>query len=188
MIQPGGQKGHPGSTLRRTDHPDAIVDHLPGSCPGCGEALGMADSVGHQGRQVFDLPDPQPLLVTEHRAHECRCRHCGARAAFPEAVAGPVQYDIAAVVAYLSAVQLLPEDRIAQLLHDLHRIDISAASIATMIQRKAAELADFAAALGQAGAGQARRRNGSARRRRSALAAGGGDHLADLLHGDEQTR
>lgn len=167
-------------------HPDAIV--LPGSCPGCGEALGMADSVGHQGRQVFDLPDPQPLLVTEHRAHECRCRHCGARAAFPEAVAGPVQYDIAAVVAYLSAVQLLPEDRIAQLLHDLHRIDISAASIATMIQRKAAELADFAAAVGQAGAGQARRRNGSARRRRSALAAGGGDHLADLLHGDEQTR
>ena len=152
--KPGGQKGHPGSTLRRTDHPDAIVDHLPGSCPGCGEALGMADSVGHQGRQVFDLPDPQPLLVTEHRAHECRCRHCGAtaRAAFPEAVAGPVQYgpNIAAVVAYLSAVPLLPEDRIAQLLHDLHRIDISAASIATMIHRKAAELADFAAAVGQA--------------------------------------
>ena len=152
--KPGGQKGHPGSTLRRTEHPDAIIDHLPGTCPDCGDALGLAESVGHQWRQVFDLPDPQPLTVTEHRAHDCRCRRCGAtaRAAFPEAVAGPVQYgpNIAAVVAYLSAVQLLPEDRIVQLLHDLHRIDLSAASVATMISRKAAELADFAAAVGRA--------------------------------------
>ncbi len=152
--KPGGQKGHPGSTLRQTEHPDAIIDHLPKHCPDCGEALGLAESVGHQGRQVFDLPDPQPLGVTEHRAHECRCRGCGAttRAAFPEAVAGPVQYGptITAVVAYLSAVQLLPEDRIAQLLHDLHRIDLSAASVATMVSRKAAELADFADAVGQA--------------------------------------
>lgn len=152
--KPGGQKGHPGTTLRRTEHPDMIVNHLPGTCPKCGEALGLAESVGHQGRQIFDLPDPQPLVVTEHRAHECRCRHCGttARAAFPETVAGPVQYgpNIAAVTAYLSAVQLLPEERIAQLLHDLHRIDVSAASIATMIGRKAAELGDFAAAVGRA--------------------------------------
>ena len=150
----GGQKGHPGTTLLRTERPDTIVDHLPESCPGCGEALGLTDSVGHQARQVFDLPDPQPLKVAEHRAHECRCRHCGAsaRAAFPEAVAGPVQYgpNIAAVVAYLSAVQLLPEDRISQLLRDLHRIDVSAASIAAMICRKAADLAGFADAVGLA--------------------------------------
>src|SRR3954467_5891154 len=62
--KPGGQKGHPGGTLRQTEHPEAIVDHLPGVCVHCGEA--MTDSVGHQTRQVFDLPDPQPLRVTEH--------------------------------------------------------------------------------------------------------------------------
>jgi hypothetical protein len=22
---------------------------------------------------VFDLPEPQPLVVAEHRAHQCRC-------------------------------------------------------------------------------------------------------------------
>ncbi len=27
--------------------------------------------------QVFDLPEPQPLIVTEHRAHGCRCAACG---------------------------------------------------------------------------------------------------------------
>lgn len=152
--KPGSQKGHPDTTLRRTEHPDAIVNHLPGMCPECGEALGLTESVGYLGRQIFDLPDPQPLVVTEHRAHECRCRHCGAtaRAQFPETVAGPVQYgpNIAAVAAYLSAVQLLPEERIAQLPHDVHRIDVSVASIATMIERKAAELGDFAAAVGHA--------------------------------------
>lgn len=152
--KPGGQKGHPGTTLRQTEHPDAIVDHLPQTCPGCGESFGVADSVGHQARQVFDLPDPQPLQVTEHRAHECRCGKCGtsARGEFPETVAGPVQYgpNIAAEVAYLAAMQLLPEDRISDLLHDLRRITISAASVAAMIQRKAADLADFADAVGQA--------------------------------------
>ena len=26
-------------------------------------------SAGHSARQVFDLPEPTPLVVTEHRAH-----------------------------------------------------------------------------------------------------------------------
>ena len=89
-----------------------------------------------------------------HRAHECRCGKCGAsaRGQFPDAVTGPVQYgpNVAATVAYLSAEQYIPEDRIARLLHDLHRIDISAASIAAMLHRKAFELAGFADAVGQA--------------------------------------
>ena len=45
-------------------------------------------------QQVFDLPEPEPLVVTEHRAHDCRCPACGAktRAAFPDGVNAPVQY------------------------------------------------------------------------------------------------
>jgi transposase len=68
---------------------------------------------------VFDLPEPQPLLVTEHRAHDCRCAACGAqtRAAFPEGVTAPVQYGkrIGAFVVYLLHYQLLPEQRLAAL-------------------------------------------------------------------------
>src|SRR3954471_21248032 len=76
----GGQKGHKGETLRQVAEPDTSVDHYPDICPGCGSAL--ATSIGYSVRQVFDLPEPQPLLVTEHRAHTC---HCGerTRAAFP---------------------------------------------------------------------------------------------------------
>jgi hypothetical protein len=130
------------------------------------------------------------LRVTEHRAHDCRCPNCGAtaRAVFPETVSGPVQYGttLTAVVAYLSAVQLLPEDRIVQLLHDLHGIEVSAASVGAMTGRTAEALE--ADAVGQAGAGQACRRDRSAGRRIPALAAGGGDHPVDLLRRDVQAR
>ena len=30
--KPGGQKGHPGETLRRSETPDAVIDHYPASC------------------------------------------------------------------------------------------------------------------------------------------------------------
>jgi len=33
----GGQKGHPGETLRRVETPDAMVDHFPETCVTCGE-------------------------------------------------------------------------------------------------------------------------------------------------------
>ena len=71
----------------------------------CGAGLGPEASVGHSARQVFDLPKPQPLIVTEHRAHDCQCAACGAktRAPFPDGVNAPVQYGvgIAAFVVYL---------------------------------------------------------------------------------------
>src|SRR5882757_8347479 len=113
--KPGGQKGHPGRTLRRTEAPDAMVDHFPAVCAGCGAALGEETANGHTARQVFDLPEPQSLIVTEHRAHQCLCTACGTqtRAAFPEDITAPVQYGarIAAVAVYLSHYQLLPEKR-----------------------------------------------------------------------------
>ena len=68
--KPGGQKGHKGETLRQVAEPDVVVDHYPSACSGCGAGLDQDTSVGHSARQVFDLPDPRPLVVTEHRAHD----------------------------------------------------------------------------------------------------------------------
>jgi transposase len=55
--KPGGQPGHPGTTLRRSESPDATVDHFPETCSGCGGALTGTSVTGHTARQVFDLPD-----------------------------------------------------------------------------------------------------------------------------------
>lgn len=108
----GGQQGHPCKTLRQTAISDATIDHFPETCAGCGAALNEAMAKHHAARQVFDLPDPGSLLVTEHRAHTCRCTGCGTqtKAAFPEGVTAPVQYGprIGSFVLYLQNHQLLP--------------------------------------------------------------------------------
>src|SRR5450759_5291495 len=65
--KPGGQKGHQGETLRQVAEPNKIVDHFPQSCATCDLALTPAMSAGHRARQVFDLPEPAALVVTEHR-------------------------------------------------------------------------------------------------------------------------
>ena len=144
---PGGQKGHKGETLRQVTEPDRIVDHYPPSCTACGLAVMPAMSTGHCARQVFDLPEPAPLVVTEHRAHDCRCSSCGAhtRAWFPNGVNAPVQYGqrIAAFATYLLHYQLLPEDRLAELMADLFGVKLAAATIARMSRTCAARVKDF---------------------------------------------
>src|SRR3954466_560947 len=55
----GGQTGHPGKTLRRTEPPDATIHHYPAVCAGCGKPLTAATATGHVARQVFDLPEPK---------------------------------------------------------------------------------------------------------------------------------
>src|ERR1700747_1511125 len=69
----GGQKGHKGETLEQVAVPDHVIDHAPPSCEACGSAMTLEMTVGHSARQVFDLPAPAPLIVTEHRAHDCQC-------------------------------------------------------------------------------------------------------------------
>jgi transposase len=157
---PGGQQGHKGETLRQVAEPDSIVDHFPPSCTACGAAVTPAmSSSGHSARQVFDLPEPRPLVVTEHRAHACVCAGCGAhsRAAFPDGVNAPVQYGprIAAFVIYLLHYQLLPEDRLAELMADLFGVKLVAATIARMSRTCAARLHDFVAAVRDLVAGAA---------------------------------
>ena len=134
--KPGGQKGHKGETLRQATEPDATVDYFPSSCSGCGAALTPDMAATHAARQVFDLPEPLPLVVTEHRAHVCRCAACGAktRGLFPEGINAPVQYGtrIAALVIYMLHYQLLPEARLAELMADLFGVKLAAATIARM--------------------------------------------------------
>jgi len=149
--QTGGQKGHPGETLRRSESPDTTIDHYPQTCTGCGEPLVAATATSYVARQVFDLPPPQPLVVTEHRAHGCLCAACGqeTRAAFPPGVTAPVQYGerIGAFVLYLLHYQLLPEKRLATLMADLFGVPLVTATIARISQDCAQRLQGFVEAV-----------------------------------------
>jgi transposase len=147
----GGQTGHPGQTLCRVEKPDATIDHYPQACAACGEPLSAVMATGHVARQVFDLPQPRPLIVTEHRAHACRCAACGTqtRGEFPAGVSAPVQYGkrIGAFVLYLLHYQLLPEKRLAMLMADLFGVKLVTATIARISQDCAQRFQGFADAV-----------------------------------------
>ena len=152
--KPGGQKGHKGETLRQAASPDEIIDHFPPLCSGCGGALTPANVTpanvtpamahAHTARQVHDLPEPRPLVVTEHRAHVCQCERCGVqtRASFPGGVNAPVQYGarIAAFAVYLQHQQLLPQKRTMSLMSDLFSVRIAAATLEGMSRACATRL------------------------------------------------
>jgi transposase len=149
--QTGGQPGHPGETLRRTEAPDTTVDHYPQACATCGTALTQAMATDHVARQVFDLPEPRPLMVTEHRAYACHCAACGrqTRAAFPAGGTAPVQYGtrVAAFVLYLLHHQLLPEKRLAEAMADLFGVTLVSATVARISRAAARRCQGFADAV-----------------------------------------
>jgi transposase len=149
----GGQPNHPGKTLSMVAKPDHTVDHFPTSCDACGDPLPQGAAGSYIARQVFELPDPSPLVVTEHRAHRCQCAACGkvTTGSFPQAVSAPVQYGerIAAYVVYLATFQFVPEDRLATLMHDLFGVILSRATIGQMSRRAGQRLLGFAGAVHQ---------------------------------------
>ena len=134
----GGQPGHKGRTLKQVDEPDEIIDILPKECPKCQTEFSKDDSTDYVRRQVFDLPPPPPPVVTEHRAHICKCKGCGEefKGEFPANVTAPVQYGerVASFVAYSQTVQVIPVNRTGRLLSDMHGMDVSEASIMKMIR------------------------------------------------------
>ena len=94
----GGQKGHPGHTLRQVAQPDSVVIHaLAPYCDACQRSLDGSRVA--ETRQVFDLP-PLRCEVAEHRVLQAQCS-CGKhhRAQFPDYVAASVQYGPAALAA-----------------------------------------------------------------------------------------
>ena len=122
---PGGQPGHPGTTLRLVATPDRLALHRPAQCAACGAGLAAGaqrERLDGERRQVLELPPPR-LAVVEHRVVRVTCAACGAETAgaFPAGVAQPVQYGdrLKAVGVYLHAYQLLPYARTQELLEDL---------------------------------------------------------------------
>ena len=143
--KPGGQPGHPGSTLALVDNPNERKRHEPGPCTSCGASLADAPAVGMERRQVFDLP-PMTVRVTEHQliARRCVCgtTTCGTA---PEGVTAPVQYGprITAIILYLYVGQFLSKKRTAAALAELFGTPVSEGTVAAMTKRSADGLDEF---------------------------------------------
>ena len=141
----GGQPGHPGRTLEFAERPDHTVAHSPRQCQHCGASLDEAAITGTERRQVFDLP-PLKLEVTEHQAHTRCCPDCGHnnRGEFPQHVAHRLQYGprIKGSATYLLHYQLLPFERVSEMMRDLFGASLCEGTLQNTTQQAFAALAD----------------------------------------------
>lgn len=121
--RPGGQKDHPGHTLKMVEEPDHIEVHAVVTCRHCSTNLSLIEPDGYERRQVFDIP-PVRLEVTEHQAEIKVCPGCQrqAKGNFPVTVNHPKQYGLRfkAQASYLNSYQLIPLARTCELLEDFY--------------------------------------------------------------------
>ncbi|MGB5974557.1 MAG: IS66 family transposase [Nodosilinea sp.] len=124
----GGQAGRPGQTLEWNPEPDVIERHLVGECSGCGVSLATVPVEDVLARQVFDLP-PIALVVTEHQVEVKGCPQCGPvnQGTFPPEAKTVVQYGprLKGMMMYLMEGQLLPLNRVCEVLRDLVGVSVS---------------------------------------------------------------
>lgn len=135
--KPGGQKGHEGHTLERSENPDHVQLHkVEGQCE-CGHNLRDEKIKGIESRQVFDLPEIK-IEVTEHCSEIKVCSKCGMehKGCFPDEAITTVQYGnrLKAMVVYLRGYQLLPYQRMAELFEELFECTISEGTLDTILR------------------------------------------------------
>jgi len=150
--KPGGQKGHPGTTLALSDTPDHIIPHAVGTCSCCGRDLSAQAADEVERRQVLDIP-PLRMDVTEHRFEIKTCPAChtvtSSTSSVPEGVSAPVQYGprIKAFCVYLKTYQLLPFKRCAELIRTLFGGTLCEGTLANMIKGVSGTLDSSLAAI-----------------------------------------
>jgi transposase len=147
--KPGGQKGHTGHTLTQVEQTDRVVTLPVTSCP-CSADLSHEPVTGYDYRQVFELPQPK-LEVTQYQGEIKTCPKCGqsVKASFPEMVNAPAQYGprFRGLLVYLQNQQLIPPNRITQMMADIYGSSVSEATILDASRRTHDNLSPFETAV-----------------------------------------
>lgn len=125
--KPGGQKGHPGSTLDPVEKPDSVEEILidKRTLP-----PGNYETVGFESRQVFDVNIS--MKVTEYRGEILQDQN-GHQwiPQFPQGVYYRTQYGngVRAQSVYMSQFQLIPQLRVVDYFNDQVGLPLSKASV-----------------------------------------------------------
>ena len=128
----GGQPGHEGFTLNQVENPDVIKQHKITHCPCCKRDLSDVPVSSIIKKQVVDIPEIK-AVVTEHQFEIKRCPGCHKKIEAPKDhfVTAPVQYgnNAKTIAAYLNAQNLIPVDRVSDVMQDVFGLKMSASTV-----------------------------------------------------------
>jgi transposase len=129
----GGQFGHKGATLQQVENPDIIERCEMNACPHCNTDLINEPVIDICRKQIIDIPEEIKPIVTEHQYEIKYCPGCQKKVSIQNdgALKAPIQYgtNIKAAVSYLSAYNLIPEKRVAEIMKDFFGISMSLGTI-----------------------------------------------------------
>lgn len=129
----GGQPGHKAYWLEMNDHPDHVVTHEVKFCEECHCDLSEVPALSEDKRQVFEII--VKMETTEHRIQTKVCFNplCGHRnqSSYPQGVNHRTQYgsQTRGLFSYLHIQQLLPLNRITEMIHALTGHTVSEGTI-----------------------------------------------------------
>ncbi len=140
--KPGGQKGHPGNTVRLPHEADRIVMLYPAGCEKCSkkeecESLGAFSCA--ETRSVMDLKIE--TTVTEYRALRrtgCPFADTGSdTGVFPEDVKAFIQYGngVTTLVGILDAYGAMSDKRIADVVNGMSGLEMASSTVVSMTER-----------------------------------------------------
>ena len=135
--KPGGQEGHEGCTLKKTQIPDETEDIMANSCTRCGASLEDCERILDYVTQVVSIPELKPI-VKEIRHYIMVCKKCGERIQLHAARkrgSNAVVYDasVKSLVVYLNVVMFLPYGRIERFLREVFSLEISQGSLVNWV-------------------------------------------------------
>lgn len=135
--KPGRKIGHEGVT-RPQSKPDRQVEVTADRCPDCGTELG--DPIKFESKIIEELPEPQPIVVTEYRiAHyTCPCCHREVAAVEPDCPSeGRFGNNAIAQTTLLKYEDRLPHRKIKDALKRIYGLNVSPATILDLTRRAA---------------------------------------------------
>jgi len=129
----GGQQGHHGTTLKQTDTPDEVIFCKAHICAHCHNNLDNQELLGIEKRQVVDIEIKKKVTEYQRESKLCTCGTI-TKGEFPGHVTAPVQYgeSVKAISNYLSTYQLVPYQRLKELLNDIFCLPISTGTLVSM--------------------------------------------------------
>lgn len=148
----GGQAGHKGKTLHRTEpdkkmriYPDKTLpadskDTSDVICPVCGSSIPRSLFKEKQVRQLIDILDEIKASVVDYTTMEAECPSCGSIVSgkFGPYLQGNVNYGprFQALVTLLSVRHSVAENRICEIISDLYGVKLNEGTVCNMLQRQ----------------------------------------------------
>jgi len=135
--KPGQKIGHKGVT-RPHAKPDRQVDVTADRCPDCGTELG--NPIRIESQIIEEIPEPQPIIVTEYKIAHYRCPCCHKEIAANDAGCPPngrFGNNIIAQTTLMKYKDRLPHRKIQDALRRLYGLIISPATILDLTRRAA---------------------------------------------------